>query len=375
MFEKIRDFNIKNRKMKNILIIASVLALFFSCSQVPQYKITGVVNDSIESTIYLMQHVDGERIAVDSAQLVDGKFEMIGAVEIAQEYFLKKGDRDMIMLFVDNVAISVKSESDALKDAKVEGGEIQTTYNAYLEKYNRLYGVMMEKYQTARAEKDEQKRSAMMEEVDALYKNVELFQEVYVKENSSSPVASFLLTRLQYGKSAAELDSMLQILDVSLINLNSYKSIEKRIEALKSVAFGAIAPDFTQNDADGNPITFSDIYKANKVTLVDFWASWCGPCRGENPNVVEAFKKYNEKGFTVFGVSLDSNKERWLKAIEDDHLTWEHVSDLAGWGNAASKKYAVNSIPASFLVNQDGKIIGANLRGEDLHKKLAELLD
>jgi peroxiredoxin len=127
------------------------------------------------------------------------------------------------------------------------------------------------------------------------------------------------------------------------------------------------------NDTNGNPVSLSSKF-GQKLLLVDFWASWCGPCRQENPNVVKVYGKFHDKGFDVFGVSLDQDKENWLKAIADDKLTWTHVSDLQYWNNAAAKLYAVNSIPSNFLLDQNGTIIGRNLRGEDLEKKVSEVL-
>jgi peroxiredoxin len=135
---------------------------------------------------------------------------------------------------------------------------------------------------------------------------------------------------------------------------------------------GQPAPDFTMNDTTGKAFQLSSL--KGSFVLVDFWASWCRPCRAENPNVVAAFNKFKGKGFTVLGVSLDSEREKWLKAIATDHLTWNHVSDLAGWKNQAAQLYGVMSIPGNFLLDKEGKIVAANLRGEALEQKLTELL-
>ena len=147
--------------------------------------------------------------------------------------------------------------------------------------------------------------------------------------------------------------------------------LNQLLKSSASFTMGAEAPDFSMNTPEGTPMKLSDL--RGKVLLVDFWASWCGPCRRENPNVVAAYKKYHEKGFDVLGVSLDKTKDRWVQAIKKDGLMWHHVSDLKGWKNEAAKLYGVSSIPATVLLDKDGKIIARNLRGPALEAKLAEI--
>ncbi len=196
-----------------------------------------------------------------------------------------------------------------------------------------------------------------------------------MKNNPSSYVSPYILSSIQYGKDVEELDSLVNGLDPKLQTVQTILDLKDHLEAMKKVAIGQIAPDFTQNDPDGNPVKFSDVYSKNEVTLLDFWASWCGPCRGENPNVVAVFNDYKDKGFTVFGVSLDKEKESWLKAINDDKLNWTQVSDLAYWQNEVAKEYAINSIPSNLLVDKTGKIIAKNKRGDELRETLAKMLD
>ena len=157
-------------------------------------------------------------------------------------------------------------------------------------------------------------------------------------------------------------------------NHPSAVEIKRVIALVKSLQPGEQAPDFEQNDPDGKPIKFSDIYSKNKVTMIDFWASWCGPCRQFNPDLVKIYKKYHKKGFEILGVSMDTKHDAWVKAIKDDKLTWPNVSDLNGWDNVVGAAYYVRYIPQNIIVDQTGKIIGRQVEKDQLEAFLAEHL-
>lgn len=236
---------------------------------------------------------------------------------------------------------------------------------------------LMEEYKVASQQSDKAKAEAIGEKFDSLQT---AFKENTIKpfiisKGKTSPVAlTFLQDYIGYSVDYATINPLYEALNPTLKALPTGKEIGEKLALAKSTQIGQPAIDFTQNDTLGKPVKLSDF--KGKYVLVDFWASWCGPCRGENPNVVEAFNKYKDKNFTILGVSFDggntrTTKEAWLNAIHADHLTWNHVSDLQGWSNAVGKLYGIQSIPQNILVDPKGNIVAKNIRGEELQKTLA----
>jgi peroxiredoxin len=198
-------------------------------------------------------------------------------------------------------------------------------------------------------------------------------QKEFIKNHPASYVTPSILRSISYEMDADELEAAVNAVDTNIAKLEIIKDLKERVITMKAVAVGQKAPDFTLDDVNGNPVSlYSKI--GSKLLLIDFWAAWCGPCRQENPNLVKVYNAFHKKGFDVFGVSLDRSKDDWVKAIADDKLTWTHVSDLQYWNNAAAKLYAVNSIPANFLLDETGTIVGRNLRGDALYNKVNEVL-
>src|SRR5690606_6216822 len=199
----------------------------------------------------------------------------------------------------------------------------------------------------------------------------------YIKDHPSSVVSLDLLYPYVGSEPVQEvIEPAFNGLSAALKNSDKGKAIADQLSTLKRVDIGAIAPDFSQPDTAGNAIALSSL--RGKYVLIDFWASWCAPCRQENPNVVAAYQAFKGKNFTVFGVSLDrpGAKDAWIKAIHDDGLQdWPHVSELKWWQSSVVEQYAIQGIPANFLLDPEGRIIARNLRGEELHEKLKELLD
>ncbi len=366
------------RDMKKFLFIALSVLLFACSEKQPGFTIK-VQLDGANGKVLLEENDGGSLAPVDSADIVDGVAVLKGAVDYPHELYLSVlGQRQKTIIFVENTKMNVVGNADSLNRIKVSGSATHDEYQKLKDEIIKAQQEYTSVYMDARdaiASGDTVKGKDLLQKVNDMYEKSTLIPEEFVKNNPSSYVDPGILVEIQEGKEADELDALFSGLDPKIQEVPSMVELKKRIEMLKAVAVGQIAPDFTQNDPDGNPVKFSDVYSKNEVTLLDFWASWCQPCRAENPNVVAVFNDYKGKGFGVFGVSLDMDKDSWLKAIDTDKLHWTQVSDLSYWNNPVAQKYAVNAIPSNLLVDKNGRIIAKDKRDDELRETVAKILD
>jgi len=361
------------KKFALILLIGSILA---SCTgPKDQFKITGTINGIDTGMIYLQKKDQDQWVNVDSARLDKGKFVFTGKIDVPEMWHLTLGNQLLVTVFVENAPIEVRIFPDSLEKSTVTGSATHDIYRKYLAMNDSLNMKMDDVYKQWKNAKEAGDTTGMKRfdsisgTLDAAMKKQLLD---FVRANNKTVVAPFLIMSNSWQFELPELEDVVKVFDTSLNRSMYVQMLQKRVDILRSVSVGQIAPDFEMNDTTGRPVKLSSL--KGKILLVDFWASWCGPCRAENPNVVKAYQAYNKKGFDVLGCSFDKNREKWIKAIKDDKLTWTHVSDLKYWANAAGRLYGVNSIPANVLLDKDQKIIARNLRGDDLMNKLAEIL-
>ena len=237
----------------------------------------------------------------------------------------------------------------------------------YFEKKNQeMYGI----YQQAQNENNTKVLDSIRALADVLYESEQAYAKEVAFKNLNSALGLYIVrSKIVYTMNYDDLNETLSKVPETNKNNPYYEYLTKHLDKLSITRIGQIAPDFTMKDTAGNDISLKD-FRGNYV-MIDFWASWCGPCRRANPFVVEIFKEFNPKGFQILGVSFDKSREAWIKAIHDDQLTWPHVSDLQGWKNAAGQIYGINSIPHTTLIDPDGKIV-ANRFG---HEELRTLLE
>ena len=356
---------------KLLLSIVAASMTLAACNAQSGYKVTGTVEGMPDGKA-IIATVNGSSLdTLAKADVKNGSFEFTGNVsEPTGAYIMVIGQRGAIPFMLENANITVNAGQAGLTVTGSEGQKIYDQFMAINATAQQEAMKLQQEYQAANG--DQAKIQAIQEAYAKLMTDAQAKETELIKANPDSYVSTFVIVSGMGQMEYEQLKERYNLLGEKAKASAQGKAIAAQIAKLESTAIGQIAPNFTITTPEGESISLYDI--KGKVKLIDFWASWCGPCRGENPHVVEIYKEYHPKGLEIFGVSLDNNKEAWVKAIADDGLVWKHGSDLKGWQSAPAQLYSVSGIPHTVLLDENNKIIAKNLRGDGLKQKIAELL-
>mgnify|MGYP002610892088 FL=1 len=356
---------------KLLLSIVAASMTLAACNAQSGYKVTGTVEGMPDGKA-IIATVNGSSLdTLAKADVKNGSFEFTGNVsEPTGAYIMVIGQRGAIPFMLENANITVNAGQAGLTVTGSEGQKIYDQFMAINASAQQEAMKLQQEYQAANG--DQAKIQAVQEAYAKLMTDAQAKETELIKANPDSYVSTFVIVSSMGQMEYEQLKERYSLLGEKAKASAQGKAIAAQIAKLESTAIGQIAPNFTITTPEGESISLYDI--KGKVKLIDFWASWCGPCRGENPHVVEIYKEYHPKGLEIFGVSLDNNKEAWVKAIADDGLVWKHGSDLKGWQSAPAQLYSVSGIPHTVLLDENNKIIAKNLRGDELKQKIAELL-
>jgi len=367
---------------KTVIALAALATVLTSCQ--PKFTINGSVSNLKSDMVYLKEFKDNAAVTIDSAKVIDNKFVFSGVTDITKRCFIfanKTAKRPITEIYVENTDISIKLDIEKPKDVIITGGKAQAIVNKFRAIQDSLSSsvkVLNERYEAlvpqkeVLAEKFKEEVQKIQEEYKTLMDSTKKDEKILIEANFGSVVAADKFRGISRDMKLKEKKEFVNKFTGEAAKSPSVIKAKERITILENVQIGKTAPDFTLPTPDGKELALSSF--KGKMLIVDFWASWCGPCRRENPNMVKIYNEFHEKGLEILSVSLDEKKEDWIKAIEKDGLVWNHVSDLKGWSSKAAKIYGVQSIPHIVIIDQNGVIIHKDLRGEELTNKLRELL-
>ncbi|TVR82056.1 MAG: AhpC/TSA family protein [Chitinophagaceae bacterium] len=376
-------------KFKQVFIFPLIITLLGSCSELSdkesnrssksEYHIKGTISgDASAMPVYLEQVSFNQNIVIDTAIVSgEGNFEMRGSVSEKGVYMLKLSKDVSWVIILDNQEMNFEANKTDLFNYTISGGpaenEILLSMVGDLGKaQNNLAAIGLEFQQVQGAGGPVERLLELQNEYQEQIEFVSEYNRKFADTTESELLAVFAISLMDINENYDFISTYIEE-NGHLANENHlFRQLEHQIASASPLAVGREAPDFTLNTHKGKEISLSDT--RGKIVYLDFWASWCGPCRHENPNLVRLYNEYKDKGFTIFGVSLDNNLKRWVDAINDDGLNWPYQgSQLKGWGCSVAREYQVSAIPATFLLDETGKIIARNLRGIQLENKLKKL--
>ena len=355
------------------------------------FKISGKLGNVKTDRKVFLSYRAGERYVTDSTIAKRGKFSFKGKLEngetvqadIESKPLIDDGEpmsyekymkRDIQTFYIDPGNTSIKGV-DSIKTALITGGKTQKEYASLEEQLKPLEDEMMplsNQVMTLRKEKKNEEAEKLFPAIREVRKKMEKTQDDFIKNNPGSYVGLSLLAEKSSMIEVDTFEPQFNLLSNDLRQSVQGKRLQRKLDLAKKTAVGRPAPGFIQNDQYDKPVSLSSLQ--GKYVLIDFWASWCGPCRAENPHVVKAYNQYKDRNFEIIGISLDNNKDAWLKAIKDDGLNWIHVSDLQGWKNQVAQDYGINAVPQNLLLDPQGMIIAKNMRGDALAEKLRSVI-
>ena len=372
--------------MKKLFLVGAV-ALLASCAGEPEtgytvnVNVTGDLTKLPSDTLVFAGGTKATPVS-DTVVLVNGKATIKGETNTPTNYtisFLKGKKRTTVKrFFLENEKYDINVDAEDLKTATVvTTAAVQTHIEAVNAKRNELYAAnnidsLLKVYGKLTKEEQEKVREAY----NKCNEEVEAMDNAFIEANPTSVYALSTFASEVGDLPVADLDAKVATFDTvaAYANNEMLKEVKETVALIKSLQPGQKAPNFVQNDPDGKPVKFSDIYSKNKLTMVDFWASWCGPCRAFNPDLVKIYKKYHKKGFEILGVSHDRDYDAWVKGIKDDKLTWPQVSDLKFWDNEVGRMYYVRYIPQNIFVDQNGIIVGRQIDKPEVANFIDEFL-
>jgi|TARA_B110000459_G_scaffold119440_1_gene131744 peroxiredoxin len=372
--------------MKKIKFIAACyIAISFSISSCTSlepnaFVIYGTTDHADGSSVYrIISGPNGQPVTIDSTKVVNGSFELKGTLDqIDINFIFLEGVNGNVPVILEEGSIEMEIFKDSLASSITAG----TPSNNNLAQYRESTQGFAKDMRTLVQEINEANTlgdNILAEDLTAKYKAVEtnlsVFEKDFMNSNPQSYVATLILERLVTTKAmrSSEAKLIYNGFDPKIKSSVSGKKVEAIINVPSNpTAIGEVAPAFEGPTPTGELVSLASL--KGKVTIIDFWASWCRPCRIENPNLVRLYKRMHDKGLEIVGVSLDKNQSSWARAIEDDGLSWNHVSNLKYWQDPIALLYGVRSIPAAFVLNKDGVIVAKNLRGAQLDAKIEELL-